>query len=90
MIKRSVRDVVGVMLFGEANRKAPVRTEPHPPMVCVKLPKSVLVDFHLLEQRSCHISAGLKVNWISHFESSPLGAQMSGLVGQGSLLSAHV
>jgi hypothetical protein len=32
----------------------------------------------------------LKVNWISHFESSPLGAQMSGLVGQGSLLSAHV
>jgi hypothetical protein len=28
-------------------------------MVCVKLPKSVLVDFHLLEQRSCHIS-GIK------------------------------
>src|ERR1700686_3101056 len=23
------------------------RTEPRPPMVCVKLPKSVLVDFHL-------------------------------------------
>ena len=27
----------------------------HPPMVCVKLPKSVLVLFIFLEQRSCHI-----------------------------------
>jgi hypothetical protein len=26
---------------------------PHSPMVCVKLPKTVLVLFHLLEQRSC-------------------------------------
>jgi hypothetical protein len=31
---------------GEAIRKAPVRTEPHPPMVCVKLPKNVLGLFH--------------------------------------------
>jgi hypothetical protein len=30
MINGSVREVIGVMLLGEANREAPVRTEPHP------------------------------------------------------------
>jgi hypothetical protein len=31
----------------QMTREAPVRAEPHPPMVCVKLPKSVLGLFHL-------------------------------------------
>jgi hypothetical protein len=31
------------------------RTEPRPPMVRVKLPKSVLVDFHLFSLLSAHV-----------------------------------
>jgi hypothetical protein len=48
------RDLWGVTLSGEATREAPAQAELRPPMVCVKLPKSVLGLFHLLEQRSCH------------------------------------
>jgi hypothetical protein len=35
------------MLSGEAKRKAPAQPELRPPMVYVKLPKSVLRLFHL-------------------------------------------
>jgi len=58
-------------------------------MVCVKLPESVLVVFHLLEQRSCQIS-GIEES-INHFRSRLLLVLgCPNCVGQGSLLSAHV
>ena len=47
------RLILGGDVADEATREAPVRAEPHPypelrpPMVCVKLPKSVLGLFHL-------------------------------------------
>jgi hypothetical protein len=69
------------MSLGEANREAPAQADLRPPMVCVKLPKSVLVVFHLffLEQRSCHF-LGLKFRQMNHFESRfALGASLSGL-----------
>jgi hypothetical protein len=75
---------------GERDPGNPVRTEPHPPMVCVKLPKSVLGLFHLLEQRSCHF-LGLKFRQIitlSRVSSWRLIVPFA--FGQGSLLSAHV
>jgi hypothetical protein len=37
---------LGVTLLGEAKREAPAQAELRPPMVCVKLPKSVLGLFH--------------------------------------------
>jgi hypothetical protein len=37
---------VGVGVAGEAAREAPAQTELRPPMVYVKLPKSVLGLFH--------------------------------------------
>jgi hypothetical protein len=68
MINCSVRQVIG-MLLGEANREAPVRTEPHPPMVSVKLPKSVLVVFHLVRATKLPFFAELKwKSGIDYFE----------------------
>jgi hypothetical protein len=59
---------------------------PHSPMVCVKLPKTVLVLFHLFRATKLPIFRG-----IDHLESRlllALGCPFC--VGQGSLLSAHV
>jgi hypothetical protein len=64
---------------------------PHPPMVCVKLPESVLVIFHLFRETKLPNFKGLKGRRIDHFESRlllALGCPVC--VGQGSLLSAHV
>jgi hypothetical protein len=62
--------------------------KPRPPMVCVKLPKSVLVVFHpFVEQRSCQILALKGRAGYSLRSAFPLGAQLSSAqVGQGSLL----
>ena len=58
--------------------KPPARTEPRPPMVCVKLPLSVLVHFLLFRATKLPF---LRINGqqMNHFESSPLGASLSGL-----------
>jgi hypothetical protein len=49
------------MLLGEAKREAPAQAELRPPMVCVKLPKSVLVVFHLFKSNEVAIFWGLKL-----------------------------
>jgi hypothetical protein len=60
IVRRKMRDALGrarcrhpsenlwgITLSGEATREAPAQAELRPPMVCVKLPKSVLGLFHL-------------------------------------------
>jgi hypothetical protein len=46
-MKQSDWNPWGLTLQGEATRVAPAQAELRPPMVCVKLPKSVLGLFHL-------------------------------------------
>src|SRR5580704_4747569 len=66
---------------------------PRPPMVCVKLPRSVLVVFHLFRATELPNFQGLKVVkfGFDHFACvSSRRSVVRFVLGQGSLLSAHV
>jgi hypothetical protein len=88
---RLERMFYGGDVAGEVNREAPAQAELRPPMVSVKLPKSVLGVFHLFSATKLPFFLGLKIRQMNHFELRLLLALIVRFGGgQGSLLSAHV
>ena len=70
----------GLMLQSRVTLEAPAQAELRPPMVCVKLPRSVLVVFHLFRATKLPLY-WIEVQQMNHFESRFLLAPHCPLCG---------